>query len=190
MGALAPGCAAPCNSFSGRHLWPRRGPAVAVACSMLHKSLVLIRCNEEMMMNYTPLLRMLLGVALSTGVVVVVTGCAQQATSFETGIHTEQTALRVRNDNWLDVRVYLVSESGAAAVRVGTVSAASSSVIRLRGRVLQEIRTRGSVRFLLRPIGSRASYTTPAMLVSPGDQIQLSVANQLVFSTFLVTRPY
>lgn len=141
-------------------------------------------------MNYKRLLPKLLGVALSAGVVVAVTGCAQQATSFETGIHREQTALRIRNDNWLDVRVYLVSESAAAAVRVGTVSAASSSVIRLRGRVLQEIRNRGTVRFLLRPIGSRASYTTQAMLVHPGDQIQLSVANQLALSTFFVTRPY
>lgn len=141
-------------------------------------------------MNNTQLLRTLLGVVLSTGVAVAVTGCAQQATSFETGIRTEQTALRIRNDNWLDVRVYVVSESGAAAVRVGTVSAASSSVMRLRGRVLQEIRNRGSVRFLLRPLGSRASYTTPPILVQPGDQIQLSVANRLGFSTFFVTRPY
>lgn len=141
-------------------------------------------------MNYKRLLRTLLGVTLSTGVGAAVTGCAQQATSFETGIHREQTALRIRNDNWLDVRVYLVSESGAAGVRVGTVSAASSSVIRLRGRALQEIRNRGTVRFRLRPIGSRASYTTQAMLVHPGDQIQLSVANQLALSTFFVTRPY
>ncbi len=141
-------------------------------------------------MNYKRLLRTLLGVALSSGVGAAVTGCAQQATSFETGIHTVQTTLRVRNDNWSDVKVYVVSESGASAVRVGTVSAASSSVIRLRGRVLQEIRARGSVRFLLRPFGSRASYTTPAMLVSLGDQIQLSVANRLAFSTLFVTRPY
>ncbi len=76
-------------------------------------------------MNYTRLLRPLVGVALSTGAVAAVTGCAQQATSFETGIPTERTALRIRNDNWLDVRVYLVSESGAAAVRVGTASAVS-----------------------------------------------------------------
>ena len=141
-------------------------------------------------MNYKRLLRTSLGVTLSAVVVVAVTGCAQQATSFETGIHREQTALRIRNDNWLDVRVYLVSESGGAVVRVGTVSAASSSVIRLRGRALQEIRNRGSVRFLLRPIGSRATYTTLAIIVHPGDQMRLSVANQLALSTFFVTRPY
>ena len=143
-----------------------------------------------MIMNYTRLLRPLLGVALSAGVAVAPTGCAQQATSFETGIHREQTALRIRNDNWLDVRVYLVSESGAAPIRVGTVSSVSTSVIRLRGRVLHEIRNRGTVRFLLRPIGSRASYTTQPMLVNPGDQIQLSVASRLVYSTSFVTRPY
>ncbi len=140
-------------------------------------------------MKHKRLLRTLLGVALSTGVGAAVTGCAQQATSFETGIRAEQTALRIRNDNWLDVKVYLVSESGASPVRVGTVSAASSSVIRLRGPVLQEIRNRGTVRFLIRPIGSRASYTTQAMLVHPGDQMQLSVANRLTFSTVFVTRP-
>ncbi len=140
-------------------------------------------------MKIKGLLRTLLGVALSTGVVMAVTGCAQQATSSETGIRREQTALRIRNDNWLDVRVYLAFESGAAAVGLGTVTAASSSVIRLRGRALQEIRSGGLVRFLVRPIGSRANYTTQAMLVHPGDQIQLSVANRLAFSTFFVTRP-
>ncbi len=141
-------------------------------------------------MNYTRLLRTLLGVALSSGFVVVVTGCAQQATSLGTGIHTEQTTLRIRNDNWQDVRVYLVFESGGAPVRVGTVTAVSSSVIRLRPPVLQEIHSRGSARFLLRPFGSRASYTTPAILVQPGDQIQLSVANHLALSAFFITRPH
>ncbi len=117
-------------------------------------------------------------------------GCAkQQATSFDTGVHAEQTALSIRNNNWQDVRVYLVTSSGRESVRLGTVSAASSARIPITGHMLQEIRNRGSVRLQLRPLGSRSSYTTEDIIVQPGDEVRLSVANQLSLTTVYVMRP-
>ena len=118
-------------------------------------------------------------------------GCArQQATSFDTGVHSqEETALSIRNNNWQDVRVYLVTSSGRESTRLGTVSAASSARIPITGHLLQEIRNRGSVRFQLRPLGSRSSYTTQEIIVQPGDQMRLSVANQLRLTTVYVMRP-
>ncbi len=115
-------------------------------------------------------------------------GCSTKTTSFDSGISASETALWVRNDSWQDVRIYLVSSVGVTSVRIGTVPAASSARIRVRGRLLQEIRNRGSVRLALRPIGSRASYVTEAVMVQLGDEIRLSVANQLSFSTVIVGR--
>lgn len=115
-------------------------------------------------------------------------GCAQQATSFDTGVQAEQTTLSVRNDHWQDVRVYLITAVGSETVRLGTVSAASSARIPITGRMLQEIRNRGSVRLQLRPLGSRSSYTTDAVLVQPGDEMLLSVTNHLALTTFYVRR--
>ncbi len=125
---------------------------------------------------------------LSLSFLTVVSGCSTRATSFDTGIHARPTALRIRNDNWQDVRVYMINGSGVATVRVGTVSAVSSARIRLKGSVLREIRSRGSIRLLLRPFGSRAGFVTQVVLVQPGDEIRLTVANQLTLSTLFVAR--
>ena len=117
-------------------------------------------------------------------------GCAkQQATSFDSGVHAEQTALNIRNNHWQDVRVYLVTSSGTVSARLGTVSAASSARIPVAGQLLHEIRTRGSLRIQLRPLGSRSSYTTEDVIVRPGDEVRLSVANQLRLTTVHVMRP-
>ena len=141
-------------------------------------------------MNAAKAPRMLLAAAaLMTGVTAGM-GCASRATSFDTGVETERAALRVRNDNWHDVRIYIATEFGQATVRVATVPASSSAVIRLRGRVLHEIRTRGTVRFLIRPLGSRASYTTHAVLVGPGDEMRLNVSNQLSLTTLYIGSRY
>ena len=132
-----------------------------------------------------------LTIALLTGILApTVTACAQKATSFEAANPPVRTALIIRNQNWYDMRVYLVSESGALPVRIGTAEGSSSTVIRLRGRALQEIRNRGAVRFLISPLGSRANYTTQSTLVHPGDEIQLTVASQLKFSTIRVMKRY
>ncbi len=132
-----------------------------------------------------------LAVALLTGFLAsAVMACAQNATSFEAVIPSVETALVIRNQNWYDVRLYLVSEAGALRVRIGTVEGFSSAVIHLRGRALQEISNRGTARFLISALGSHASYTTPSAQVHPGDEIQLTVASQLKFSTISVMRQH
>ena len=125
--------------------------------------------------------------ALSVGFITVVTGCSPRATSFDTNIPARQTALRIRNNSWQDVRVYWIT-GASATVRVGPVSAVSSERIRLKGSVLQEIRGRGSIQLLLRPLGSRAGFATQTVFVQPGDEIRLTVANRLAFSTLFVAR--
>ena len=129
--------------------------------------------------------------ALSLSILAVANGCASpKATSFDAGSNTGQTALSIRNDNWQDVRVYMVQSTGSEVVRLATVSAVSSMRVPIEGRVLQEIRNRGTLRLLLRPIGSRASHRTQEVVVRPGDELSLSVANLLSLSTLYVSRRY
>ena len=105
------------------------------------------------------------------------------------GVDPELTTLRVRNDNWHDVRIYLVRESGGPPIRVGTFGSLSSAVVQLKGSAIQEVLASGEARFLSRPLASRASFATYAVPVNLGDVIGLRVANNLTFSTLVVGMP-
>ena len=132
----------------------------------------------------TTLAKLLL-IAVVTGA--ATTGCATGGTSPSRGVEPhQQTAVRIRNNNWSDVKVYLVRESGGMPVRLGTVTSMTTLRIPLRGAVASELNTQGSLRFLIRPLGSRSSHTTYSVIVTPGDVMHLTVANQLRFSTLVV----
>ena len=55
-----------------------------------------------------------------------------------------------------------------------------------RGAIETELQTQGSLRFLIRPLGSNQSYVTHSVLMDPNDVMRLTVANQLRFSTPVV----
>ncbi len=116
------------------------------------------------------------------------TGCATGGTSLSRGGEPHrQTAVRIRNDNWSDVKVYLVRANGGTTVRLGTITSLTTLRIPLRGPVATELQIHGSLRFLIRPLGnSRESYTTHSVIMTPGDVMSLTVANQLWLSTLVV----
>ncbi len=62
----------------------------------------------------------------------------------------------------------------------------TTSVIRLKGAVAAQAFSQGSLQFLLRPLGSRVSYTTHAVHINAGNVTELTVANQLEYSTLMV----
>lgn len=116
-------------------------------------------------------------VMLATALAAIGAGCATHgypglARTDAAGDHV----LRVRNDNWQDVRIYLVQEDGSAPQRLGSVSGLSVGTVRLP-RTSDRF-----VRFLLRPIGSRVEYVTNAIYLEPGRVVQLTVANALAQS--------
>jgi hypothetical protein len=113
-------------------------------------------------------------------------GCATTRAPSDRGLRAQATAIRIRNDNWQDVRVYLLRANGGPPVRLATVGSMSSAVIRFRGAIAAEAWSRGSIQLLLRPIGTRSSFTTPAVFVGPGDVMRLTVANQLTLSTVFI----
>ena len=89
--------------------------------------------REMRIMKATTTLTRLLVIALVAGV--ATTGCASKGTLSSRGVvPARQTAVRVRNDNWNTVRVYLVREAGST-VRLATVPSMTTQRIRLRGAV-------------------------------------------------------
>ena len=90
-------------------------------------------------------------------------GCATSTPPLHSGLRAPATAVRIRNDNWLDVRLYLVSANGSRPIRIGMVTSMTTTVIPLKGAIASQVFSQGSMQFLLRPIGSRVSYTTYAV---------------------------
>ncbi len=131
----------------------------------------------------TTLAKLLL-IAVVTGA--ATTGCATGGTLSSRAVAHRQTAVHIRNDNWSDVKVYLVHASGAMPVRLGTVTSMSTLRIPLRGAVASQLSSQGSLRFEIRPLGSRRGYMTESVIMSPGDVMHLTVATQLRNSTLVV----
>ncbi len=120
---------------------------------------------------------------------VATTGCATTGDLSSRGVAPDrQTAVRVRNNNWSDVKVYLLRASGGTPVRLGTVSSMTTLRIPMRGAVASELNTQGALRFLIKPLGSTRSYATHSVIMTPGDVMSVTVANRLMHSSILVGR--
>ena len=113
-------------------------------------------------------------------------GCATSTPPLQSRFRAPATSIRIRNDNWQDVRVYLVPAHGGTPVRIGMVGSMTTSVIRLKGATASQAFSQGSLQFLLRPIGSRVSYTTHVVHINPGNVTELTVANRLEHTTLMV----
>ncbi len=132
----------------------------------------------------TTLAKLLL-IAVVTGA--ATTGCATGGTLSSRAVADRQTAVSIRNNNWSDVKVYMLPASGGRPVRMGTVTSMTTLRIPLRGAVATELNSQGSLRFLIRPLGDlRENYLTHSVLMIPGDVMSLTVANQLWLSTLVL----
>lgn len=87
----------------------------------------------------------------------------------------------VRNDNWLDVVVYLVR--GASRFRIGTVNGTSSQTFRLPAAGLGG----GTpLQIMADPIGSNAGYLTDPIVLGPGQRLELKVGSPISISSYSV----
>ncbi len=112
-------------------------------------------------------------------------GCATSTPPLQSRFRAPATSIRIRNYNWQDVRVYLVSANGSVPIRIGTVTSMTTAVIPVRGQLASQF-SRGSLQFLIRPIGSTVSYTTHTIFVHAGSEMELTVENRLEQSTLMV----
>lgn len=88
--------------------------------------------------------------------------------------------ITVRNDNWLDVAVYLVR--GTSRLRIGTVSSTTSRTFRIP---LEGIGTT-PLQVLADPIGENRQYVTDPVVLSPGQRLEVKVGSPLSFSSFAI----
>jgi hypothetical protein len=92
----------------------------------------------------------------------------------------EPVVVVVNNSNYLDVDVFAVR--GTQRSRVGSVTGLSSATF----SVPAHYALNGNLQLLVDPIGSSATYLTDRITVSPGQQLELTVAAILRMSSYSV----
>lgn len=95
---------------------------------------------------------------------------AGQASSEPTPDQNVKTSVKVENQNFADMNVYVVSSAGR--VRLGLVTGMSSQVFEIPADI---VRLSPQVRFELHPIGSRRNPISETITVMPGDMVQLTI---------------
>lgn len=86
------------------------------------------------------------------------------------GADQPQTTLRVENQSFLDMTIYLLA--GAQRIRLGTAGGNSTTTLRIPS---QYVFGASSLRFLADPIGSNRTPVSEAITVSPGDEVGLVI---------------
>jgi hypothetical protein len=133
---------------------------------------------------------MLLWAAMATLFLALMPGSASGQDEKKTGeAKTEETIAReapitvkVRNNGWLDMRVYAVVDGNRW--RLGTAHTGRLLTVKVP-RYLQT----GIVPFQLvaYPIGGSGVAATEQLLLSPGDQVDWQLENYLAFSTVFIS---
>jgi hypothetical protein len=114
--------------------------------------------------------------------VLVLSGCGGRLSSpFRAGGGDEPIGVEVRNDNFLDVTVYVMPDG--VSHRLGDVTGSSSATLEVPGRL---IFAATSLRLMVNPIGSREAYLSEEIFVSPGDLLRLNVASRIQMSSWSV----
>lgn len=122
-------------------------------------------------------------VALSAALTFSASGCASGLGNGNGGLtpSNAETLVQVDNNNWADMNIYVV-RSGMR-MRLGTVVSMNSATF-----VVPEpmVSASGEVRLLADPIGGAPQFMTQPVLVSPGQQIEFTLENNLNLSSLSV----
>jgi hypothetical protein len=120
----------------------------------------------------------LLMAALATG------ACASTGTRAPgtLGARDASTAtVRVTNNNWSNVTVYVVNNG--MRVRLGDVTSMQSSTFRVPQALM---RATGDLQLLVSPLASNEVYVTPGFTVLPGQEVEFNIENQLTISSLAI----
>jgi hypothetical protein len=112
-------------------------------------------------MRYAP--RFLLLAAL----LVVVAACGPRRTG---PVADESAQLRVQNNSFLDMRIYVVGSG--PRIRLGMVNGSSSATLRIPAHVIGMGR---DVHFLADPIGSPTVAQSFSIYVRPGENVSITI---------------
>jgi len=97
--------------------------------------------------------------------------CAGCGRAFRSGPHEPEprTTLRVENQNFLDMNVYVVS--GGQRIRLGTVPGLSNQVFTLPAYIVRG----AALQFEVHPIGGLGNPRTETISVQPGEEIRMTI---------------
>jgi hypothetical protein len=95
------------------------------------------------------------------------------STTQQVGTRPEfETTVRVKNQNVLDMNVYILYDS--QRIRLGFVPSISTRVFVIPDYLVTGVR---SLRFLADPVGSRQTPISQEITVSPGEELELTITN-------------
>lgn len=89
-------------------------------------------------------------------------------------------AISVMNGNWMDVNVFALSSG--QSIRLGTVSTNQTT----RFDVPESLRAATDVRVVIEPIGSSERFVAENLMIGPGQELVVRVANVLQQSAVTV----
>lgn len=104
------------------------------------------------------------------GVVVLVAACSRAPNPDNEPQPRTETAVRVVNQSYLDMNVYLVR--GGQRLRLGTVTGLTTQVFFLRPDMISPGL---DVQFEVHPIGGRGNPRSERITAQPGDVIELMI---------------
>jgi hypothetical protein len=109
-------------------------------------------------------------------------GCAHGNTTLDdAGMQDDRTFIRVMNNNWSDMTIYLVR--GGMQRRLGTVTSQTSHTFVVPTYLTS---TANDVRLLADPIGSSRGFASPAIMLNPGQTAEWQLENSLALSSVWV----
>ena len=85
----------------------------------------------------------------------------------------EATTLKVDNQGFLDMNVYVTRSEAGQRIRLGTATASSTTRMKIPDNILFGSNT--SLRFIADPIGGRRASVSSSIMVSPGDEVTLQI---------------
>jgi uncharacterized cupredoxin-like copper-binding protein len=119
--------------------------------------------------------------ALAT-VTLMAGGCAYGHTTMDdAAMSNDRTVVRVTNNNWSDMTIYLV-RSGARQ-RLGTVTSQSTDTFVVPSYILS---SSAQVYLMADPIGSTRTFTSAPVLIHPGQTAEWQLENSLALSSMWV----
>ena len=114
--------------------------------------------------------------SVAAGLFALTAGCASTASRLSPSSNVE-TSVIVRNNNFSDMNIYVVS-AGGVSTRLGFVPGQRSARLKLPAWTI----TTGSVRIAADPIGSTAVVSSEPLSVMEGDVITFSIEQNVALS--------
>lgn len=91
------------------------------------------------------------------------------------------TSLRVENNNWLDVTIYVVHDGQRS--RLGAATAAKTTNFAIQPALLGQL---GAIRLIADPVGASTSIASPTVVVKPGSRLVWTLQTDLSRSSLAV----